>query len=169
MALGGPADRPPRVPAATRLVAREGAPAFVAASTAFVVDASVSAAWFLPDEATAYTRAALHATATSVVWVPMLWLPEMANLLRSAQRRRRITAAKRAELAAAAAALRLQVCRDPVSLLTLDALAADHDLSAYDTCYLELALRRRLPLATLDQDLLAAMQRCGVPAATLPT
>lgn len=169
MALGGPAGRPPRVPAATRLVAREGAPAFVAASTAFVVDASVSAAWFLPDEATAYTRAALHATATSVVWVPMLWLPEMANLLRSAQRRRRITAAKRAELAAAAAALRLQVCRDPVSLLTLDALAADHDLSAYDTCYLELALRRRLPLATLDQDLLAAMQRCGVPAATLPT
>ena len=169
MALGGPADRPPRVPAATRLVAREGAPAFVAASTAFVVDASVSAAWFLPDEATAYTRAALHATATSVVWVPMLWLPEMANLLRSAQRRRRITAAKRAELAAAAAALRLQVCRDPVSLLTLDALAADVDLSAYDTCYLELALRRRLPVATLDQDLLAAMQRCGVPAATLPT
>ena len=169
MALGGPAGRPPREPAATRLLAQEGPPTFVATSAAFVVDASVSAAWFLPDEATAYTRAALHATATRVVWVPMLWLPEMANLLRSAQRRRRITAAKRAELATAAAALRLQVCHEPVSLLKLDALAAEHDLSAYDACYLELALRRRLPLATLDQDLLAAMQRCGVPAATLPT
>ena len=84
--------------AATRLVAREATPSYGAQSTAFVVDASVSAAWFLPDEATAYTRAALHASATSAVWVPMLWLPEMANLLRSAQRRRRITAAKRAEL-----------------------------------------------------------------------
>lgn len=137
-------------------------------SAPFVVDASVSAAWFLPDEATAFTAAALQATIDAEVWVPMLWLPEMANLLASAQRRRRITAAKRAELAAAAAGLRLQVCREPVSLLALDALAAEHGLSAYDACYLELALRRGLPLATLDQDLLAAMQRCGVPLADLP-
>jgi len=169
MAIGGPVGRVPRRPAATRLVARKGAPAFGAPSAAFVVDASVSAAWFLPDEATDFTRAALRATATSAVWVPTLWLPEMANLLRSAQRRRRITADKRAELAAAAAGLRLHVCREPVSLLTLDVLASDHALSAYDACYLELALRRRLPLATLDHDLLAAMQRCGVPPAALPT
>lgn len=149
-------------------MAREGPPDYGVPSSAFVVDASVSAAWFLPDEATPYTRAALHATAASAVWVPALWMVEMANLLRSAQRRRRITAAKRAELAAAATALRLEVCREPVSLRALDALAADHALSAYDACYLELALRRRLPLATLDRDLLAAMERCGVPAATLP-
>lgn len=166
------AARAPRKPTATRLVAREATPAFAtppAPSTAFVVDASVSAAWFLPDEATPYTQAALQATATAELWVPTLWLLEVANLLQSAQRRRRITAAKRAELAAAAAGLRLHVCREPFSLLTLDALAAEHALSAYDACYLELALRRRLPLATLDQALLAAMQRCGVPAATLPT
>jgi predicted nucleic acid-binding protein len=167
MATGASAGRLPRRPAATRREAREGSPpVFGSPSAAFVVDASVGAAWFLPDEATAYTRAALAATATHLVWVPMLWLPEMTNLLHSAQRRRRITAAKRTELVAAAAALRLHVCRDPVSLLALDTLAADHALSAYDACYLELALRRRLPLATLDQDLLAAMQRCGVPAAT---
>lgn len=166
--MAAPVARPSRRPVATRVVAREAAAAIVAPSTAFVVDASVSAAWFLPDEATAYTRAALHATVTRAVWVPALWLFEMANLLLSAQRRRRITAAKRAELAAAASALRLQVCREPVSLQTLDALAAEHALSAYDACYLELALRRRLPLATLDQELLAAMQRCGVPAAVLP-
>lgn len=162
-----PAARPAHKRAATRLTAREDAASYVAAPDAFIVDASVSAAWLLPDEATDYTRAALHATVTHAVWVPMLWLPEMANLLHNAQRRRRITAAKRAELAAAAAGLRLQVCREPVSLLALDALAADHTLSAYDACYLELALRRRLPLATLDQDLRAAMQRCGVAAAEL--
>ena len=168
MAVKGPAARSPRKPVATRLVARESPSPYVTASADFVVDASVSAAWFLPDEATDYTRAALHATATSAVWVPTLWLPEMANLLHGAQRRRRITAAQRAELAAAANGLRLQVCREPVSLLTLDALATDHALTAYDACYLELALRRRLPLATLDQALLKAMQHCGVPAAVLP-
>jgi predicted nucleic acid-binding protein len=168
MAAGGPQGRPSRRPAGSRVVAREDAAVYEPSSVAFVVDASVSAAWFLPDEATDYTGAALHATATCLVWVPMLWLPEMANLLRSAQRRRRITAAKRAELAAAAAGLRLQVCPEPVGLLTLDALAAEHGLSAYDACYLELALRRRLPMATLDRDLRAAMQRSGVPAATLP-
>jgi len=166
-----PAPRSARPRAAakpTQFVAREATPSYGALSTAFVVDASVSAAWFLPDEATDYTRAALLATTTGAVWVPTLWLPEMANLLLSAQRRRRITAAKRRELAEAATALRLQVCHEPLKLLALDTLAAEHALSAYDACYLELALRRRLPLATLDKDLRAAMQRCGVPAATLP-
>lgn len=156
--------------AATRSTAREPAPRgslSAAPARAFVVDASVSAAWVLPDEATGFTTAALLATAAGDVWVPVLWGLEMSNLLLSAQRRRRIGAAKRAELAVGLAALRLQVCREPVALATLDALAADQGLTAYDACYLELALRRRLPLATLDADLLAAMQRCGVARADL--
>ncbi|MCY7315125.1 MAG: type II toxin-antitoxin system VapC family toxin [Rubrivivax sp.] len=139
-----------------------------AAHGAFVVDASVSAAWLLPDEANALTTAVLHATARAEVWVPALWLLEMANLLQNAQRRRRIGAAKRAELAQAAAGLRLQVCREPVALTTLDRLAAEHALTAYDACYLECALRRGLPLATQDGALLVAMARCGVLQPALP-
>ena len=112
--------------AATRLTAREpavrGGPSAVPAR-AFVVDASVSAAWVLPDEATAFTAAALQATAAGEVWVPVLWGLEMTNLLQSAQRRKRITAAKRAELAAAAAGIRLQVCREPVALTENEAVA----------------------------------------------
>lgn len=134
-----------------------------------VVDASVSAAWFLQDEATPFTEAALQATATGEVWVPALWLLEIGNLLLSAQRRKRIATAKRRELASAAAALRLRVDREPVSLLDLDALAARHHLSAYDAVYLELALRRSLPLATLDNALLAAMPIAGVRAAHFAT
>ncbi len=123
----------------------------------FVVDASVSAAWFLPDEATPETEAALAATARSDVWVPALWVLEMVNLMHGAQRRRRITAAKREELVAAAAALRLIIDREPVGVAPLDAVAARFDLSAYDAAYLELAIRRGLPLATLD----ARMQRAA--------
>jgi predicted nucleic acid-binding protein len=41
-------------------------------------------------------------------------------------------------------------------------------LSAYDAAYLELALRRNLPLATLDDALLKAMTATGVERAELP-
>ena len=130
-----------------------------------VVDASVSAAWFLPDEATAFTEAALQATARGDVWVPALWWLEIGNLLLSAQRRKRIGAAKRVELVSAADGLRLHVDREPVPMRSLDALADRHSLTSYDAAYLELALRRKLPLATLDKALLAAMLVAHVPHA----
>ena len=133
----------------------------------FVVDASISAAWFLPEEATPETEAALQATATQDVWVPAVWLLEVGNLLLSAQRRKRIAASKRRELAVAAGALRIRVDREPLSIAALDVLAADHGLSAYDAAYLEVALRRALPLATRDKALVAAMAKAGVPAASL--
>jgi predicted nucleic acid-binding protein len=136
-------------------------------SAGLVADASVSAAWFLPDEATPYTEAALQATVDREVCVPALWLLEVGNLLLSAQRRRRISDAKRRELVAHAQALRLSVDREPVAMTALDDLAARHGLSAYDAAYLELALRRRLPLATTDQALLEAMAAAGVAQAVL--
>ena len=138
-----------------------------ARTLAFVVDASVSAAWFLPNEASADTEAALQATITRDVWVPSLWLLEISNLLLRAQRRKRISADKRRELAAAATALRIRVDREAVAISALDEVAARHGLSAYDAAYLELALRRGLPLATQGEALIAAMAKAGVPAAVL--
>jgi predicted nucleic acid-binding protein len=131
----------------------------------FVVDASISAAWLLPDEATPATEAALQATATHEVWVPAIWLLEVGNLLLSAHRRKRITPEKRRQLAGAAAALRIKVDRQPVTITALDELAARHGLSAYDAAYLELALRRGLPLATQDKALSGAMIKAGVAVA----
>lgn len=128
----------------------------------FVVDASVSAAWFLPDEATDYTEAALHATARQDVWVPALRLIEIGNFLLSAQRRRRITESKRRELVERAQALNIRIDREPVPMPLLDEIAARHSLSVYDSAYLELALRRRLPLATVDKALRKAATAAGV-------
>jgi len=45
---------------------------------------------------------------------------------------------------------------------TTVSLARAHDLSAYDAAYLELAMRRGLPLAALDDKLKAAAQAVGV-------
>jgi predicted nucleic acid-binding protein len=137
------------------------------AAGSFVVDASVSAAWFLPDEATTTTEAALQATTVVDVWVPALWLLEIGNLLLSAQRRRRITADKRRELVAAAHGLRLKIDREPVDIIALDELASVHDLTTYDAVYLELARRRGLALATRDAGLARAMAKAGVPAAVI--
>lgn len=154
--------------AATRVVARESTapPGRSPASVpAFVVDASVSGAWFLADEATPYTEAALQATMDLDIWVPALRPLEICNLLLSAQRRRRIDDAKRRQLVARAQALRVRVDREPVPMTMLDDLAARHALSAYDAAYLELALRRGLALATADKPLLAAMLASGVEQA----
>jgi len=131
-------------------------------TSGLVVDASVSAAWLLPDEATPYTEAVLQATADREVWVPALWLLEMGNLLINAQRRKRIDAVKRRELVMAASALRLRVDREPVSMADMDALAASHGLSVYDAAYLELAMRRGLPMATLDAAIRKAMEASSV-------
>lgn len=59
----------------------------------------------------------------------------------------------------------LHVDREPVAMTALDDLAARHSLSAYDAAYLELALRRNLPLASNDAALLKAMAAPGVARA----
>ena len=41
-------------------------------------------------------------------------------------------------------------------------LAFEHGLTFYDALYLELAIRRQLPLATLDNDLQRAAAASGV-------
>ncbi len=130
-----------------------------------VVDASISAAWFLPDEATDETESVLQATATHDVWVPALWLLEIANLLPSARRRKRISAEDRQRLVAAAASLRIRVDREAVSIMRLDELAAQYALSAHDAAYLEVALRRCLTLVTRDNALSVAMTKAGVSSA----
>ena len=134
----------------------------MSALSGVVVDASISAAWLLPDEADDLSEALLSATSRIVVWVPVLWQLEICNLLVSAHRRRRITEAKRRELILAASRLRLSVDREPVSMEKLDALAGTYGLTAYDAVYLELALRRGLPLATADTGLRGAVARAGV-------
>jgi len=132
-----------------------------------VVDASVSAAWLLPNEATPYTESVLQATADREVWVPALWLLEVGNLVISAQRRKRIDAAKRRELVMATSALRLRVDREPVSMANMDDLAASHGLTAYDAAYLELAMRWSLPMATQGAAMRKATKASSVALAEI--
>ena len=126
----------------------------------FVVDCSVTAAWLL-DEGAAGASGLLAGLAQGRALVPALWRIETANVMASAIRRKRLDEAG----ARRALALLLEAPIDvdeavPASPVLFD-LSRRHGLSAYDACYLELCMRRGLPLATLDRALRQAAVEAG--------
>ena len=129
-----------------------------------VVDASMAMTWCFNDEATPYTRSVLKTLRGSYAEVPALWRIEMKNVLLMNERRGRVTAQGSREFLQLLMALDIRVDVDEPSLddPTLFLLARRHHLTAYDAAYLELAKRRKLPLATLDKDLLRAAPLEGV-------
>jgi predicted nucleic acid-binding protein len=132
---------------------------------ALVVDASVSAAWFLEDETSSLTEAALDQVVRDGAAVPAIWAYEMANVLVMAERRGRIDPAGSASIREALLALPVHT-DDAATLSLLPAIvgmARAHRLSAYDAAYLELSVRTGLALATRDAGLRAAAEQLGVP------
>jgi predicted nucleic acid-binding protein len=97
-------------------------------------------------------------------WVPALWHLELGNVLLGAKRRGRIDQAGIEGFLSRLAVYDIAVDDQTMERAwqkTLD-LALQHSLSTYDAAYLELALRRGLPLASLDRELIAAARACGV-------
>jgi predicted nucleic acid-binding protein len=127
----------------------------------FVLDASVSACWALDDESHPVADAALNVSGQEGILVPSLWWFEIRNLLLIAERRNRSNPVRTSTFLTQLQRLDLSIDwtgpKDEVL-----ALARRHRLTVYDSAYLELALRRGVPLATLDKQLAAAAQREGV-------
>jgi predicted nucleic acid-binding protein len=133
-------------------------------SASFVVDCSIAMAWLFHDEATPKTAALLNRLATETALVPAWWSIEITNVLAMAERKGRITA--RRSDAFIADLSKLGIERDneaPDRAFThLLALCRTHRITSYDPIYLDLALRRSLPLATLDEDLRKSAKKLGV-------
>ena len=133
----------------------------------FVLDASVTMRWFFGDGKSAELRFAakvLEALTSDNAFVPATWGLEVANVIARAEARGLVTEARSEEFLELLEGVRIEV--DAATFTharsgTLQ-LARRHKLSAYDASYLELALRRGLPLATLDEDLQNAARRAGV-------
>jgi predicted nucleic acid-binding protein len=134
-------------------------------SASFVVDASVGFSWVHQNQATKETDTLLDEIASggSAV-VPSFWFLEMANVLLMAQRRNRLSAAQRRAALATLDALDLTVdeAAPKTAFYKISELAEKHGLTAYDAAYLEVALRRKLPLATRDAALIAAAKDGGI-------
>lgn len=141
-------------------------PAAAYLSTALVLDCSVALAWYLEEEATAFTEQLLQTVPAAQMWVPSLWVLEFCSALLGAQRRRRISATERAQIIEQAGRIPLNVDPRAMSLREADELSTKLNLSPSDATYFELARRRGLPLATLDAALVKAARAAKLPVLT---
>jgi predicted nucleic acid-binding protein len=134
-------------------------------SEGFIADSSVGVAWAVPAQSSDATDDLLNTVATGTpLIVPTLWSFEVANSLLVLLRRKRILAPERDRALRALARLPLLVDDEGprLALGRISELAGEHGLSVYDATYLEVALRRKLPLASRDQALCQAAQACRV-------
>jgi predicted nucleic acid-binding protein len=132
--------------------------------SALVIDSSAALSWCFEDEASPGSDALFEQVRDQGAVVPGLWHLEVANVLLQAEKRGRITAADvaiRLELIA-----ELPITTDDETIARawreILALARAEGLTTYDATYLELAIRRGLPLVTRDEALIAAAKRSGV-------
>ena len=130
----------------------------------FVLDCSMTMAWAFHDETTPGTLDALELAAREACVAPSVWPLEVCDAVLTAQRRGRFSSEDVTLFLDLVAGLRVSV--DDLALRrAIDQvlpLAARHALSSYDAAYLELALRKNAPLATLDAGLARAARAAGV-------
>ena len=126
-----------------------------------VIDASIALAWLFEDERSALAQRALTALEDDEAFVPAIWPVEVQNVLLVAELRGRLTA-EAGELLNAIRALPIHI-EAPIGIdTTIYDLAKKYELTAYDASYLELAVRHRSKLATLDKALSRAARRENV-------
>jgi predicted nucleic acid-binding protein len=133
-----------------------------------VIDASVALAWAHADEQTPAILALAETVSREGGVAPAIWPTEVANALQMAVRRKRISILQRDQLLINFDRLAVEVESPLVSIIRTRVipLAHQYGLTVYDASYLELAIRRELPLATLDGDLARAANQVGI--AVLP-
>ena len=132
-----------------------------------MADASIGVAWVHPAQATPQTEALLQAVYDgAVVEAPALWPLEIANALLVLIRRKKLSADERQRSLIALQGLSVELDYEMSSLAfaKLSTLAVEHRLTVYDAAYLELALRKKLPLGCKDGPLREAAKRCHLKA-----
>lgn len=132
---------------------------------------SIAMSWCFADEATIETQAILDRIVYESVVVPAHWHLEVINVLALAERRQRTTTAASEEFLALLGRLEIEVDDQTTdrAFYHILPLCRSVNLTSYDAAYLELALRRELPLATLDRQLGIAARKLGVSVLVLPT
>ena len=129
-----------------------------------VIDASLTLSWYFEDERTSAIDAVLDQVVASGAVAPSLWRLEVANGLQMAIRRKRIDKEFRDRALRHLMLLPITVDTDTDKYVwsSMIHLADQFGLTIYDTAYLELAHRRSLPLASLDEKLGEAGKALGV-------
>ena len=129
-----------------------------------VLDSSAALAWIYGDETTEPIRRLFDLVADEGAVVPALWRLEVANSLTVAVRRGRIDSSFRRAALGDLEVLDITTDQRTDSSAWSETLnlADRFRLTVYDAAYLELAQRRGLPLATLDDELGTAAAALGL-------
>jgi predicted nucleic acid-binding protein len=135
-----------------------------ALSAAFIIDCSITMAWCFSDEATAAVSKLQDRLERETALVPSHWFLEVTNVVAMAEKRKRILTAKTTAFLELLEEMDIEVDEEATSRAFehLLPLCRRIGLTGYDAVYLDLALRRGLPLASLDDDLRAAAQQLGI-------
>lgn len=129
----------------------------------FVLDASVAISWCFQDEDAPLAVVIAHRlSGGDTALAPLIWWAEVRNGVLMGERRGRADANKTAEFIADLSRQRVDLDDLPQSEAVFN-LARRRGLTFYDACYLELAQREGIALATLDQALARAAVAEGVP------
>jgi predicted nucleic acid-binding protein len=134
-------------------------------SAEFVADSSVAIAWVIHSQSSPATDLLLNDVESGTSFlVPVLWMLEVANSLLILRRRRRIESweYERARQYLSDSNPVVDDQGPQQALGSISALAEKNELSVYDASYLELALRKTVPLASRDAALNRAAKRIGV-------
>jgi predicted nucleic acid-binding protein len=129
-----------------------------------IIDASVTIAWIVEDERSAYTQAVLAAFGTDHAIVPAIWHWEISNTLLVLERKGRLADAIKTYPQVVRFPIdveQLAYTHDRRATLELE-LAREHRLSVYDAAYLALAKSTTHRLATLDTRLADAARAEGL-------
>ena len=129
----------------------------------FVLDASTALAWCLDDERHTSARQVLQRLAVDDAITPSVWPLEVANGLRSAERRGRLDERELPVIRQLLTALPIRTEELPLARALGDVLPLARALaiSAYGASYVDIALRHGIPLATADERLARAATAAG--------
>jgi predicted nucleic acid-binding protein len=133
--------------------------------TRFVLDASVALAWFFEDEYSSYADFVAGSMSSHQAVVPGIWPLEISNVLLTATRRGRLSADDIPTLLGNVQGLGIEIDQGLTTMGLTEAslvVGLAYGLSSYDACYLELAARRGISLATQDDKLRRAASHAGV-------
>lgn len=130
-----------------------------------IVDANVAVAWFVRNQATAYTDRVRRQARSDRLHVPAVWPLEFANALWQLERRKLLSDRQVNTIIALVEPLDIVVHQETPTPRRLLAIARDYGLTAYDASYLDLALTLRYPVACRDGALKDVLRTAGVKSA----
>lgn len=124
--------------------------------------------WCFEDEKNPLGDGILDSLKNSAALVPAIWPLEIANVLVNAERRGRITEAASTRFLEVLNALPIEIDEETTNKAFKDTLllARLHNISVYDSAYLELAMREGISFATADKELAHAAKKAGVKIIT---